>query len=636
MNNKILEGLTQAQKEAVTWTDGPLLVLAGAGSGKTRVITRRIAYLLNMGVKPYEIMAVTFTNKAADEMAERISQLLGSNVKLPYLGTFHSVCLKILRFHSELLGYEKDFTVFDESKSRELLKNIAKSIGYTHKEEVTAFVGKAKRYIEGFKNKGVFEPPQPQDSKEGYLYRAAQLYQQRLKENNAMDFGDLLINTLKLLSEFPEVRKIYKKRIRYVMVDEFQDTNPVQYQIVRLISEDHRNLCVVGDDDQSIYSWRGATIENILQFDKDFEDAKVVYLLDNYRSKGKILKAATAIVSRNSLRHKKELRPTKDDGYPVLVHISRDPNDEAEFIADTIQILSRGTRYEDIAVFFRTNAQSRPIEEVFVRRRIPYRLVGSVKFFQRKEIKDVLSFLELVANPKDAVALTRVINVPPRGIGPKSVEALFTLSAQEGKGVFEVIDKSRLPKAKKESLNQFAAWVYDLHDRMSNMQVDEIIQEVLVKSGYLAFLESNPKEKDRVANVKELVLDAKEFVLKRQQEDESATLVDYLSGVNLRMGENVEGQGGVNLMTVHAAKGLEFNVVFVAGLVEGLFPHHNSLLDNTKLEEERRLMYVAMTRAKERLILSTFERRMVYGQGWSNAKASRFLTEVPNNLIRPI
>jgi len=632
MKDNILNGLSPSQHDAVTTIDGPVLVLAGAGSGKTRVITRRIAHMIENGVRSDQIMAVTFTNKAANEMAERVRDLVEQDLYFPYMGTFHSVCYRFLRKHADMLGYKMPFTIYDADKSKMTARNAAKKIGFSDREEVTAFTRRLLRYIERYKNEGRTEPVPPKTDEDALLFQAAEHYTGDLRAANAMDFGDLLLNTLVLLQQEPNLLKFYQDRIKYVMVDEFQDTNPVQYHIVKFLSREHRNLCVVGDDDQSIYSWRGATISNILNFDKDFEEAKVVYLVDNYRSNGMILKAAAAVVAKNRTRHKKNLRATKANGQPVVFHMSNDANKEAAYIADVVGIYRNRYPNNEIAIFFRTNAQSRPIEQVFVHRNIPYRLIGAHKFFDRKEIRDMIAYLDLVVNPHDEIALRRVVNEPPRKIGTKTIEKAADLARENHTSLFDAFGLMDVTGMRGKAIKDFIKIIDDLHKESDNMTVHEMLKAVLARTGYKTALENSKsmENQTRVENVEELVRDAREFT---DNQDPNRTL-DYLAKVSLHKGENVEGSIGVNLMTVHSSKGLEFSVVIIAGLVEGLFPHKNSLRDNERVEEERRLMYVAMTRAKERLLLSAYERMIIYGAGWADARPSRFLDEIPIELIR--
>ena len=631
MENDILEGLSASQFTAVTTIDGPVLVLAGAGSGKTRVITRRIAYMIGQGIPSSRIMAVTFTNKAANEMAQRVRDLVGKNLHFPYMGTFHSVCYRLLLKHADLLGYRLPFTIYDADKSKMTAKEAAKKIGFSQKEEITEFVRRLRRYIERYKNQGMTRPEPPKTDEETLLAQAAEYYAADVRAANAMDFGDLMVNVLRLFQENPNLLKHYQEQIQYIMVDEFQDTNPVQYYIVKFLSEKHRNLCVVGDDDQSIYSWRGATISNILNFDKDFEEAETVYLVDNYRSNGIILQAASAVVSQNSQRHKKELRATKSQGQPIAYHISNDADEEAKYIAHVVSFYSRRYANNEIAVFFRTNAQSRPIEKAFISRNIPYRLIGTHKFFDRKEIRDMLAYLDLVVNPDDDIALRRVINVPPRGIGAKTIEKAAAIASDRQSSMFEALGSLKLKGAKALALQAFINLINEAHGQVEDSTVLQVIEAIVARTGYMTALENSKSLQDRarVENIEELIRDAREFT----ESQEANKAIDYLAKVSLYKGENVEGSMGVNLMTVHASKGLEFGAVILAGMVEGLFPHKNSIRDAERIEEERRLMYVAMTRAKERLVISSYERMLIYGTGWQHVPPSRFIDEIPPELI---
>lgn len=626
--------MNEAQREAVIWGDGPILILAGAGSGKTRTITHRIAHLIqSRGVKPWEILAVTFTNKAANEMGGRVNSLLGTAKKLPYLGTFHSVCLRILRLHPELLGYGPGFVIYDEKDQSSLVEKLLEEL---HADE------KLKKpllnFIDEMKNEGKLTLPEFSSPREKKLAELFGFYQRKLKGLNAMDFGDLLCNTIKLLSEHEEVRLKYEDLFRYIIVDEFQDTNAAQYKILRLLTRGRKNICVVGDDDQSIYSWRGARIENILSFDRDYPGAKVVKLENNYRSTQMILSAASELVSHNAARHNKRLYATRESGERLNLLIAADDMVEAKMVVSKIMELRKKYDYGSIAVLYRTNAQSRLFEDVLRAVGIPYVVVGALMFYARTEIKDLLAYLKVLINPHDSISFLRIINKPARGIGAKAVEKMAARAAEKGVSLFDAFIEIAYDSDDKLHRKLFPlAEVFQTTAAMvDDAPCHEIAEAILDKTGYLQALrdENSVESRERIENIEELLASMKVFA----EETGEKSLRAYLDKVTLkRENENdLDGipslPGSVSLMTVHAAKGLEFPVVFIVGCEEELFPHVNSLGDDRSIEEERRLMYVAMTRAKDKLFLSFATRRASY-RGIKFNQPSRFLKEIPQEFI---
>lgn len=648
----ILAGLNPRQVEAVTATEGPLLVIAGAGSGKTKALTHRIAYLIaEKGVAPYQILAVTFTNKAAGEIKERVAKLLGVKnagpawrepfgavgARLPTMGTFHSVCVRILRKYAHLLDYEDSFTIYDANDQQILMKQLmAEHHLADSKMNPKAILGT----ISGAKAQliGPAEYLQFADSafteKVGMLYGP---YQASLRRNGAMDFDDLLVNVVRLLREVPEVCAALQAQFRYIMVDEYQDTNHVQYVLTKLLGEKSRNVCVIGDDDQSIYSWRGATVRNILDFEKDYPEAQTVVLDQNYRSTQNILDAAHAVISQNRQRKDKKLWTEQAGGEKIQVRLARNERHEAELVAEEIMRELRGHEspsYQDFVVLYRTNAQSRVMEEMLLRYGIPYRIVGGIKFYDRKEIKDVIAYLKVVVNPSDSVSLLRVLNVPARGVGSRTIEIVQEHAARRGVGLFEMMERAEeldeLAPSKREALLGFVRLIHGLQKANMECNASGVIKHVLEDAGYRTFLDDGSSEgEERLENVRELISVANKYdaleagMSVRVFLEEVALIADTDS---LEQGENV-----VTLMTIHSAKGLEFPTVFVVGLEEGLLPHGNSFFEPGQLEEERRLMYVAVTRAKERLFLLHTQERLLYGEYRSNAP-SQFLELMPDEV----
>ena len=634
----LIKQLNPPQKEAVLHGEGPLLILAGAGSGKTRVITHRITHLIReRGVRPYNILAVTFTNKAAREMAERVRRLLG-NDDVPLVATFHAACGRILRRDIHNLGYQPTFAIYDDRDSERLLKDILKELDLDDKKFPLKVIG-AK--IDDYKNRGLF-PDEIDSVATGDIFneKIVQIYaayQERLKKCNALDFNDMLIQTVRLLSDFPEVRYRYQERFQWIMVDEYQDTNPVQYALIRLLAGDRKNLCVVGDDDQSIYSWRGADIRNILEFEKDFPGVTVIRLEQNYRSTATILKAAGEVVKQNYGRKGKTLWTDNPVGEKVHYRRVETDREEARFVCREIgRLRSHGIPLDELAVFYRTNAQSRLVEEALVSEALPYHIVGGVRFYARMEVKDILAYLRVLDNPADEVSLKRIINVPTRGIGTTTVDRIAAHAAQTGDSLYTVVlDTARSPllgSGPRAKVAAFAAMMERFREIAADCTLVELARSVMEESGYLARLKESRDEDDaeRLENLEQLLAAIEEFSENNTDTGLSGFLEQVALVSDLEQGEN--GTPSVTLMTLHAAKGLEFKAVFMIGMEERLFPHVRALDDLDGMEEERRLCYVGMTRARERLYLLNARRRYLFGQEQTN-RASRFLNDIPSELL---
>ncbi len=631
----LLNHLNKPQKEAVLHTEGPLLVLAGAGSGKTRVITHRIGHLIrHHGVYPSNILAVTFTNKAAKEMMERIEHLLGSK-DIPLVATFHSTCVRILRQDINHLGYDRNFSIYDDKDSERLLKDVIRELNLDEKKFTPAVVGST---IDDFKNRGYMPDELTLDDvrnkRHADIYSA---YQNRLKLGNSLDFGDLIMLTVKLLEKFPAILEKWQNRFQWLLVDEYQDTNPVQYRLIRLLAGDRKNLCVVGDDDQSIYSWRGADIKNILDFEKDFPEVTVIRLEQNYRSTPTILKAAGAVVAENFGRKEKTLWTDNPDGEPIRCECLDTDRAEARFVTSEItRLKNKGLQLSEMAVFYRTNAQSRLLEEAMAADGIPYHIVGGVRFYARMEVKDVLAYLRLLENPSDEVSLRRIINVPPRGIGTATLEKVSRLAGQTNITLYQAFEMAvkngLLTTAVNRKVTGFVELIQNLRTISKTAPLPELVNTLLEESGYLARLRESVEQEDndRLENLAQLVSAVEEFIEKTPE----GRLTDFLEQVSL-VSDLERGDShlpSVTLMTLHAAKGLEYNSVFMVGMEEGLFPHSRSVNDLKGREEERRLCYVGMTRARERLYLLRAVRRLIFGQEQRNPP-SRFLDEIPKDLL---
>jgi DNA helicase-2/ATP-dependent DNA helicase PcrA len=636
----LLHGLNPKQQRAIQACDGPLLVLAGAGSGKTRTLIHRVAWLIRQHqVPPWQILAVTFTNKAAGEMKQRLEKLLGA-AESPWVATFHSTCVRLLRREIGALGYSSDFSIYDDQDQQRLLRDVLKELAIPEK---SLRPGAAAAAIDGAKNRGQLPDDLPRDDYAGeQLYKIYSLYQKRLKQANALDFGDLLLQTVRLFEHHPAILQRWRERFRYILVDEFQDTNQIQYRLVDLLAREHRNLCVVGDDDQSIYAWRGAEIGNILGFERDYPGTLTIRLEQNYRSTRTILEAAGGVVERNLGRKGKTLWTENPVGEKLALEALPDDLEEARFVAAEISRLKRsGRHYRDQAVFYRTNAQSRAIEEALVRERIPYAMFGGLKFFARMEVKDVLAYLRVLINPADSVSAKRIVNVPTRGIGAATIAKVAAL--EEAAGGFlpacrQALEQGQPGGAAGQRLLRFIELIEDFQQRLLRLPFPQLAAELIEASGYgpalreeaqQAMTEAQRKEaKGRLENLEQLLSGMEE------QRGSEGTLQDYLEQVALvtDLDSYDTSLDRVTLMTLHAAKGLEFPVVFMTGMEEGLFPHSRVGEKEDDVEEERRLCYVGMTRAMEKLYLTHARRRRIYGSYQYNPR-SRFLDEIPPELL---
>ena len=637
--NSLLTGLNKEQQQAVQHTEGPLLILAGAGSGKTKVLTVRIAHLLAQGVNPYEILAITFTNKAAKEMKSRVEGLVGDVANRIWLSTFHSFCAKFLRFELDsFLGYNSNFTIYDTSDSQAVIKAALKALNLDDKYyPVGAMIGA----ISDAKNKLLFASDFRKQARDFYQQKVADVYEyyeRELRKNNALDFDDLLLVAVKLLQSNEAVLDKYSKRFRYVMIDEYQDTNHAQYLLAKLLASHWKNIAVVGDADQSIYAWRGADIQNILDFEKDYPNCTSIKLEQNYRSTKIILDAANAVIENNEGRPKKNLWTDKTEGAKIQHFTAQSEHEEAAFIGDTIAKKHdiHGVPYGDMAILYRTNAQSRVLEEALIKRALPYTMVGGTKFYDRKEIKDVLAYLRVLYNPFDDLSLLRIINVPKRSIGATTVAKLQDYARANGTSLFMTLTQLHLVdtiKGKtKEKLEEFGILIFTLVAEMEDKTVLDILESILDRTGYLAQLEesTDPQDQARAENIGELLSVAKDF----QDTNPTGTVEDFLEQVALvnDVDSFEQEESKVTLMTFHAAKGLEFPIVFLGGLEEGLFPHSRTLMNPEEIEEERRLAYVGITRAEKELYISNATTRTVFGRT-SSYLPSRFIDEIPEELV---
>ena len=632
-----LSTLNPQQRIAVENTEGPLLVLAGAGSGKTRVLTYRVAHLMEKGVPAWKILAITFTNKAAKEMAERVQALTGEAGSEAWISTFHACCARILRRDIEKLGYKRQFAIYDEDDRMSVIKAVLKELNLGDKEYPPKAV---KAAISDAKNRMLSPDEWLRDAGDDFrnrkYYEAYRLYERTLRGNNALDFDDLLVKTLELLVEQPPVLEYYQNRFDYILVDEYQDTNRAQYELVRLLAGKKRNLCVVGDDDQSIYGWRGADIRNILDFEKDFPDAKVVKLEQNYRSTGNILDAANQVIAHNQGRKEKALWTQAGEGEKIALYHALDERDEAAFIAAmTRKLIAHGARAGDVAVLYRTNAQSRVLEEAFVRGGIPYHVYGGQKFYERREVKDLIAYMRALVNPDDDVSLRRIINEPKRGIGETTVEALQSYaSSAEMSLMSAVLDVENAPLAArpKKLIGEFAELMIDLTEALYEKTASEFLEFMIDKTGYVRALEAVKSDENaaRIENIRELQGAVTEF----ERLNPEGGLADFLENVALVADTDSlnEGGGSVTLMTLHSAKGLEFDNVFLPGMEENIFPLARASYDDELMEEERRLAYVGITRAKKRLFLSHARSRALYNSRSAN-ELSRFVSEIPARLL---
>ena len=635
----LLDGLNREQQQAVQHTEGPLLILAGAGSGKTKVLTVRIAYLLAQGVNPYEILAITFTNKAAKEMKSRVEGLVGDVANRIWLSTFHSFCAKFLRFELDnFLGYNSNFTIYDTSDSQVVIKAALKALNLDDKYYP---VGAMISAISDAKNKLMFASDFRKQARDFYQQKVADVYEyyeKELRKNNALDFDDLLLVAVKLLQSNAAVLDKYSKRFKYVMIDEYQDTNHAQYLLAYLLSSHWKNIAVVGDADQSIYAWRGADIQNILDFEKDYPNCTSIKLEQNYRSTKIILDAANAVIDNNEGRPGKNLWTDKVEGAKIQHFTAQSEHEEAAFIGDTIVKKHDiyGVPYGDMAILYRTNAQSRVLEEALIKRALPYTMVGGTKFYDRKEIKDVLAYLRVLYNPFDDLSLLRIINVPKRSIGATTVSKLQDYARENGTSLFMTLTQLHLVdtiKGKtKEKLEEFGILIFTLVAEMDDKSVLDILEAILDRTGYLAQLEesTDPQDQARAENIGELLSVAKDF----QDTNPTGTVEDFLEQVALvnDVDSFEQEESKVTLMTLHAAKGLEFPIVFLGGLEEGLFPHSRTLMNPEEIEEERRLAYVGITRAEKELYISNATTRTVFGRT-SSYLPSRFIDEIPAELV---
>ena len=654
-----LETLNDQQREAVLTTEGPLLVLAGAGSGKTRVLTYRIAHILeSTDTAPWEILAITFTNKAAAEMRERLGALVGGRSRGMWVSTFHSMCVRMLRAEAETLGFSKNFTIYDEADSKRLVKDIMAELDIDPKRFP---INALRNRISQAKNELVMADEFADKTVDPVGKTAARVYQrlqERLRAANAFDFDDLLLYAFVLLKNHPDVLEAYQRRFRYILVDEYQDTNHAQYQICRLLAAAHRNIMVVGDDDQSIYSWRGADIRNILEFEAEYPDCTTIKLEQNYRSVANILNAANAVIANNTTRKPKRLFTTAETGEKIQVFMAADERDEGRWIASQIDVRhDAGMSYEQMAVFYRTNAQSRMLEDMFLRAGVPYRIIGGTRFFERQEIQDVMAYLTLAVNPADDMAAQRVVNVPRRGVGKTTIERVLTV-ARENSTTFMtaaelcIVDDELRP-ASRRALGEFVQVIKDASTYSGDLR--DVVEMIVEKAGIIEALrnEGTDEARGRIENIQELMGVVDEFAETHEDDDaefaaptasdagdepparvlRGDSLPDFIEWVRLRTDLDAATDDGhaVTLMTVHSSKGLEFDCVFVAGMEESLFPHMNSVVDAGAMEEERRLAYVAITRARKYLYLTCASQRQLFGSTHVNP-VSRFLNEIPEEL----
>jgi DNA helicase-2/ATP-dependent DNA helicase PcrA len=641
---ELLEGLNPQQKEAVLHTEGPLLVLAGAGSGKTRVITHRIAYLIQeKGVAPWSILSLTFTNKAAREMRDRIEALIGARVLDIWSGTFHSCCVRILRREIERIGFNRDFVIYDTGDQETLIKDCLQRLGYNDRnfppKQVLAYIGRAKDELISPEAYSINAASDFRMRKISDIYT---LYQKKLKANNALDFDDILLHTLNIFDKNPDVLAYYQDKFKYILVDEYQDTNTAQYMLVSMLAKKHRNICVVGDDDQSIYGWRGANMQNILDFEKHFHGCRVIKLEQNYRSTERILDAANNVIKNNYGRKPKLLWTKNLTGEPVYVYKAFDERDEADFTAGMVRnaVASGDNNYGDFAVLYRINAQSRVFEDSFMKMGIPYRIIGGHKFYDRKEIKDIIAYLRVVNNPHDDISLKRIVNVPRRGIGKVTLDRAEQLAYDNGVSIYSILlEASKLSELTRASakIKSFTDMLVKFRTLAEYLDLTELIKSVIDQSGIIKELEQEDtiEAKTRIENIREFQSVVLDFV--RNSEEEDPGLNDFLAHVSLiaDVDTMADEQDRVVLMTMHSAKGLEFPIVFLAGMEEGVFPSYRSIGEESEMEEERRLCYVGITRAREKLFLTFTKSRTLFGNTTYN-RQSRFIDEIPEDLLKYI
>ena len=634
---EIIEGLNDKQKEAVLATEGPCLVIAGAGSGKTKVLTHKIAYEIANGVRPWNILAITFTNKAASEMKERIEKLIGDAAKDLWMGTFHSICVKILRRYIDRVGYKTDFVIFDTSDQKTLIKECIKALKMDDKlftdRGVLTEISNGKNEMLEPKAYGVKYAGDFRREKIAELY---ELYQQKLKENNALDFDDIINLTIKILTENPDVLDYYTEKFQYVLVDEYQDTNKAQFMLVSMLASKYGNITAVGDNDQGIYSFRGADISNILNFERDFPGTKIIKLEQNYRCTGNILKAANAVIKHNENKYDKKLWTQNEEGKIPCIYNGEDEYDEARYIVEQIEHLKREEYYKnsDFVVLYRMNAQSRAIEDILMREGLPYKVIGGLKFYERKEIKDIIAYLRLIHNTADNLSLKRIINEPKRGIGKTSLDRVQEISENSGIPMYEIIkdaEKYELSRVYACS-RKFIEQIEYLREQKDKIKISDLIKETLNKTGYTKALEleNSVEAETRIENLEEFLTVAIEF----EEQEADNTLAEFLE--NITLSSDIDGmedqEDSVTLMTLHSAKGLEFPVVFLVGMEEGIFPGYKSIGEPQALEEERRLFYVGITRAKQYLYLTCAKHRTIFGSTSYN-QVSRFVQEIPEELL---
>lgn len=634
---ELINGLNDKQKEAVLATDGPCLVIAGAGSGKTKVLTHKIAYDIESGIKPWNILAITFTNKAANEMKERIEKLIGDAAKDLWMGTFHSICVRILRRYIDRIGYKTDFVIFDTSDQKTLIKECLKTLKVDDKiftdRGVLSEISNGKNEMLEPKAYGV---KYAGDFRKKTIAEIYELYQRRLRENNAIDFDDIINFTIKILSENPDVLDYYTEKFKYILVDEYQDTNKAQFTLVSLLASKYGNVTAVGDNDQGIYSFRGADISNILNFERDFPGTKIIKLEQNYRCTGNILKAANAVIKHNENKYDKKLWTENEEGHLPCIYCGEDEYDEGRYIVEQINHLKTEEYYKnsDFTILYRMNAQSRAIEDILMREGIPYKVIGGLKFYERKEIKDIIAYLRLIHNSADNLSLKRIINEPKRGIGKTSIEQIQEISDKTGNSMYEIIRNAQeygLTRVFSNS-RDFIEQIEYLKSKKDELKISDLIKETLNKTGYTKALENenSVEAETRIENLEEFLTVAIEF----EEESADNTLAEFLE--NITLSSDIDGMedqdNSITLMTLHSAKGLEFPVVFLVGMEEGIFPGYKSIGEPQALEEERRLFYVGITRAKQYLYLTCAKHRTIFGSTSYN-QVSRFVKEIPEELL---
>ena len=634
---ELINGLNDKQKEAVLATDGPCLVIAGAGSGKTKVLTHKIAYDIESGIKPWNILAITFTNKAANEMKERIEKLIGDAAKDLWMGTFHSICVRILRRYIDRIGYKTDFVIFDTSDQKTLIKECLKTLKVDDKiftdRGVLSEISNGKNEMLEPKAYGV---KYAGDFRKKTIAEIYELYQRRLRENNAIDFDDIINFTIKILSENPDVLDYYTEKFKYILVDEYQDTNKAQFTLVSLLASKYGNVTAVGDNDQGIYSFRGADISNILNFERDFPGTRIIKLEQNYRCTGNILKAANAVIKHNENKYDKKLWTENEEGHLPCIYCGEDEYDEGRYIVEQINHLKAEEYYKnsDFTILYRMNAQSRAIEDILMREGIPYKVIGGLKFYERKEIKDIIAYLRLIHNSADNLSLKRIINEPKRGIGKTSIEQIQEISDKTGNSMYEIIRNAQeygLTRVFSNS-RDFIEQIEYLKSKKDELKISDLIKETLNKTGYTKALENenSVEAETRIENLEEFLTVAIEF----EEESADNTLAEFLE--NITLSSDIDGMedqdNSITLMTLHSAKGLEFPVVFLVGMEEGIFPGYKSIGEPQALEEERRLFYVGITRAKQYLYLTCAKHRTIFGSTSYN-QVSRFVKEIPEELL---